>query len=119
MASPIDDPVKFYLNEVAKVPPLSVDEENALFEKLRRHPDEAAERRLIEGRLALVVQIAERYASSGMPMLELLQEGNCGLMKAVRQFAKKPSGEFSTYASTLIDEAIREAVAGWNQSNGG
>jgi RNA polymerase primary sigma factor len=121
MTSQADDPVRFYLNDLAKVTPLTKDEENALFEKLRRgdDPDEAAERRLIEGRLALVVEIAERYASSGMSMLELIQEGNRGLLKAVPSFAANPTGDFRTYASALIDAAVREAVAKWKQSGRG
>jgi RNA polymerase primary sigma factor len=113
MTSPTDDPVEFYLSEVAKFPPLTKDEENELFEQLRRghDPDEAAERKLIERKLALVVHIAKRYLSSGMPMLELVQEGNLGLMKAVRTFAANPTDDFTVHASALIEAAIRQAIA--------
>lgn len=119
MTSQTDDPVEFYLREVAKVTPSTEDEENALFERLRcgDDQDETAERRLIESKLALVVDIAKRYSSSGMPMLELLEEGNLGLMKAVRTFAANPTGDFTTHASALIEAAIRQAIAGWNQSS--
>jgi len=120
MTSQANDPVQIYKREVANVTPLTDDEENALFEKLRRgdHPDEA-KRQLIEGRLALVFEIAERYSSSGMPMLELIQEGNIGLLKAVREFASNPSGDFRTYAHALIEAAVREGVAKWKQRGSG
>ncbi len=118
MTLPTDDPFEFYRREVAKVPPLAKDEENALFGQLRRgdDPDETAERRLIESRLALVVEIAARYSAFGTPTLELLQEGNLGLMKAVQTFAANPTDDFTAHASALIEAAIRQAIAEWNQS---
>ena len=116
MTSQTNDPIEFYLSEVAKSTPLTKDEENALFEQLRRgdDKDEAAARKLIESKLALVVDIAKRYSSSGMPMLELVQEGNLGLMKALRTFVANPSDDFTAHASALIEAAIRQAIAEWN-----
>jgi RNA polymerase primary sigma factor len=65
---------------------------------------------LIETHLKLVVSVAEKHLSSGMPMLDLLQEGNLGLMNAVRSFAAQPGGEFSSYATTRIEESITKAI---------
>jgi DNA-directed RNA polymerase sigma subunit (sigma70/sigma32) len=109
------DPVAMYLREVAKVKPLTKDEEAALFQQLGRWGDwdekgENAARRLIESQLALVVSIADRYSSAGIPTLELIQEGNLGLMNAVRTFAEMPAGEFSEHASASIEDAILKAV---------
>jgi DNA-directed RNA polymerase sigma subunit (sigma70/sigma32) len=120
MSSQADDPVQFYLDEVAKVTPLTKDEENALFERLRRgdNPHEATARRIIEARLALVVEIAVRFASSGMPMLELLEEGNCGLLIAVKRFAANPTDDFTAYACGLIEAQIRYAIDAWNETRG-
>jgi RNA polymerase primary sigma factor len=116
MTSETNDPVELYLNEVAKVPPLSDEEETALFQRIRGDDrDEAAKRRLIENRLAMVVDIANQYSSAGIPRLELLQEGNIGLMKAVQMFAKNPVGEFSPYAAALIETEIRRAIADRNE----
>ncbi len=119
MTSQTDDPVELYFREVAKLNPLTKDEENALFERLRRgdDQDEVTQRRLIESKLVLVVHIAKRYSSSGMPMLELLQEGNLGLMKAIRTFLANPTDDFTAHASALIEAAIREAIAEWDQSS--
>jgi DNA-directed RNA polymerase sigma subunit (sigma70/sigma32) len=97
MNSRVVDPVELYLSQVAKVPPLSKEEENTLFEQLRQgdDPDASAERKLVESRLSLVVDVAKQYSSSGMPLLELFEEGNLGLMKAVRTFGANPVGEFT------------------------
>ena len=113
MSSHANDPIESYLNQVAKVQPLSKDEENALFEQLRRgdDPDASAERKLIESRLPLVVDVAKQYSSSGMPLLELLEEGNLGLMKAVRTFGPNPVGDFTAHAYALIEAAIRHATS--------
>jgi RNA polymerase primary sigma factor len=113
-----DDPVAMYLREVANVQPLTRYEEAALFKELshldRRDPQrELAARRLIEGHLHAVLDIAEKYSSSGVPMLELLEEGNLGLMKAVDRFAEQPKGEFREFAATLIEEAIRACISQW------
>ena len=111
-----DDPVAMYLREAANVQPLTKDEETALIKELslldRRNPQrETAARRLIEGHLQAVVDIAEKYSSSGVPMLELLEEGNLGLMEAVDRFVKQPNGDFREFAATLIEEAIRRCVS--------
>lgn len=112
MAARNDDPVEVYLDEVARAQPLSADEENTLFEQIRRGDDaELAERKLIESKLALVVDIARRYSSSGLPIIELIQEGNCGLMKAVDTFAETGIGDFTAHASALIEAAVRQAIA--------
>jgi DNA-directed RNA polymerase sigma subunit (sigma70/sigma32) len=111
-----NDPVAMYLREVATVQPLSKDEETSFFKELgrldRRNPQrEIAARRLIEGHLQQVVDIVEMFSSSGVPMLELLQEGNIGLMKAIDSYAGQPSGEFSAFAAASIENAIRERVS--------
>ena len=112
MGAQNDDPVKVYLDEVARAQPLSADEENTLFDRIRRGDDpELVKRRLIESKLALVVDIARRYSSSGLPIIELIQEGNCGLMKAVDIFAETSNGDFTAYASALIEVAVRQAIA--------
>jgi RNA polymerase primary sigma factor len=112
MTSETDDPVELYLSEVAKVPPLADEEENALFQRLRMDDrDEAAKRCLIENRLTMVVDIANQYSSTGIPRLDLLQEGNIGLMKAVQMYTTNPAGKFSAFASAMIEAAIRQAIA--------
>ena len=108
-----NDPVALYLREVASSPPLSQDEESELLQQSKsRHgaQSELAKRRLIESKLALVVTIAERYALSGIPMLELLQEGNLGLMKAVDTFAENAERSFADHAAALIESAIVSAI---------
>ena len=109
-----DDPVAVYISEVRSVKPLARDEETRLFRELAGPGDwdEAREnvaRRLIEGHLAQVVSIAQKHSASGVPMLELIQEGNTGLMNAVRSFAKGPIGDFTDYAANCIDDAINKA----------
>jgi RNA polymerase nonessential primary-like sigma factor len=94
--------------------PLAKDEETKLFRELAGpgHWDEAQEnvaRRLIEGHLAQVLSIAQKHPASGAPMLNLIQEGNLGLMNAIRSFAERPIGDFTDYAATCIDEAIKKA----------
>ena len=109
-----DDPVAMYIGEVSSVKPLAKDEETKLFRELAGPGDwdEAREnvaRRLIEGHLAQVVSIAQKHSASGAPMLDLIQEGNIGLMNAVRSFAERPIGNFNNYAATCIDDAIKKA----------
>ena len=106
-----DDPVKMYLHELALIQPLTKDEETKLFQQLR-HRDEHAETRLIESRLSLVVNIAERHSAAGIPMLDLIQEGNLGLFNAVKTFAENGSDDFSTHAAVCIEDAISKAIAG-------
>ena len=109
-----DDPVAMYIREASSVEPLTKDEETKLFLELAGPGDweEAREnvaRRLIEGHLAQVVSIAQKHSASGVPMLDLIQEGNIGLMNAVRRFAESPIGDFTDYAATCVDDAIKKA----------
>ncbi len=110
-----DDPVAIYIREVSKIETLSKDEETKLFQELggKGNWDETREnvaRRLIESRLALVVSVAQKHSTSGVPLLELIQEGNLGLTNAVRNFAEKPIGDFSAYAGTCIEDAITKTL---------
>jgi DNA-directed RNA polymerase sigma subunit (sigma70/sigma32) len=94
-----DDPVAIYIREVSKIELLSKDEGKKLFQELSGKGDwdetrEIVARRLIESQLALVVSVAQKYSASGVSILELIQEGNLGLMNAVRSFAEKPIGDF-------------------------
>ena len=106
----IDDPVKVYLKDIGKVPLLSMDEEIELAEKMGKG-DEAAKKRLSEANLRLVVSIAKRYVGRGMLFLDLIQEGNLGLMKAVEKFDYTKGFRFSTYATWWIRQAITRAIA--------
>lgn len=105
-----DDPVKMYLKEIGKIPLLSADEERVLAENMERG-DVEAKRRLAEANLRLVVSIAKRYVGRGMQFLDLIQEGNSGLMKAVEKFDYKRGFKFSTYATWWIRQAITRAIA--------
>ncbi len=109
-----NDPVSMYLKEVADVAPLSKDEERSLWIRAQ-NPDatqaELSKRKLIESRLSLVVDIAERNASSGLSVLDLIQEGNIGLMVAVDGFPESSSTDFSEHASACIERAIIKAIA--------
>ncbi len=110
----IDDPVKVYLKEIGRVPLLSADEENELAEKMASDdPKVAAEarKRLSEANLRLVVSIAKRYVGRGMQFLDLIQEGNLGLIKAVEKFDYTKGFKFSTYATWWIRQAITRAIA--------
>ncbi|MCL2352836.1 MAG: RNA polymerase sigma factor RpoD [Firmicutes bacterium] len=106
----IDDHVRMYLKEIGKVPLLSADEEIELAKRMERG-DEAARRRLAEANLRLVVSIAKRYVGRGMLFLDLIQEGNLGLIKAVEKFDYKKGYKFSTYATWWIRQAITRAIA--------
>ena len=105
-----DDPVKMYLKEIGKIPLLSADEERILAENMESG-DVEAKRRLAEANLRLVVSIAKRYVGRGMQFLDLIQEGNSGLMKAVEKFDYKRGFKFSTYATWWIRQAITRAIA--------
>ncbi len=109
-ASATDDPVKVYLKEIGTVPLLTADEE---FELARRitEGDEKAKRRLSEANLRLVVSIAKRYLGRGMQFLDLIQEGNLGLIRAVEKFDYSRGFKFSTYATWWIRQAITRAIA--------
>ncbi|MEG0754127.1 MAG: RNA polymerase sigma factor RpoD [Angelakisella sp.] len=106
----IDDPVKVYLKEIGRVPLLSADEEVDLAVRMGEG-DMAARRRLSEANLRLVVSIAKRYVGRGMQFLDLIQEGNLGLIKAVEKFDHTKGFKFSTYATWWIRQAITRAIA--------
>ena len=106
----IDDPVKVYLKEIGRVPLLSAEEEVELAIRMSEG-DVAAKKRLSEANLRLVVSIAKRYVGRGMQFLDLIQEGNLGLIKAVEKFDHTKGFKFSTYATWWIRQAITRAVA--------
>ncbi|MBS4026917.1 MAG: RNA polymerase sigma factor RpoD [Clostridia bacterium] len=106
----IDDPVRMYLKEIGRVPLLSAEEEVNLAKRMEQG-DEEAKRRLAEANLRLVVSIAKRYVGRGMLFLDLIQEGNLGLIKAVEKFDYKKGYKFSTYATWWIRQAITRAIA--------
>ena len=106
----IDDPVRMYLKEIGKVPLLSTAEETELAQKMVEG-DKAAKRKLAEANLRLVVSIAKRYVGRGMLFLDLIQEGNLGLIKAVDKFDYTKGYKFSTYATWWIRQAITRAIA--------
>jgi RNA polymerase primary sigma factor len=106
----IDDPVKIYLKEIGRVPLLSPNEEVELAERMAKG-DPAAKKRLAEANLRLVVSIAKRYGGRGMQFLDLIQEGNLGLIKAVEKFDHTKGFKFSTYATWWIRQAITRAIA--------
>ena len=106
----IDDPVRMYLKEIGKVPLLDAEEEKELARRMS-DGDEEAKNKLVESNLRLVVSIAKRYVGKGMFFLDLIQEGNLGLMKAVEKFDYKKGYKFSTYATWWIRQAITRAIA--------
>jgi RNA polymerase primary sigma factor len=107
------DAVAEYMRELSTIEPLTKYEETSLFEKLRgtigTDQREPIEKRLIESQLPLVASIAEKHIASGIPMLDLIQEGNLGLMESVRSFAETPRGDFPTFAATYIEDSITKA----------
>lgn len=105
-----EDPVRMYLKEIGKVPLLTADEEQELAKRME-NGDVAAKKRLAEANLRLVVSIAKRYVGRGMLFLDLIQEGNLGLIKAVEKFDYKKGYKFSTYATWWIRQAITRAIA--------
>lgn len=106
----IDDPVRMYLKEIGRVPLLSPEEEVSLAKRMEQG-DEEAKRKLAEANLRLVVSIAKRYVGRGMLFLDLIQEGNLGLIKAVEKFDFRKGFKFSTYATWWIRQAITRAIA--------
>ncbi len=106
----IDDPVRMYLKEIGKVPLLSPDEEVDLAYRIQKN-DSDAKKKLTEANLRLVVSIAKRYVGRGMLFLDLIQEGNLGLIKAVEKFDHTKGFKFSTYATWWIRQAITRAIA--------
>ncbi|HHY38208.1 MAG TPA: RNA polymerase sigma factor RpoD [Clostridia bacterium] len=106
----LDDPVRMYLKEIGKVPLLTAEEEVELAKRIEAG-DEEAKRRLTEANLRLVVSIAKKYVGRGMLFLDLIQEGNLGLIKAVEKFDYRKGYKFSTYATWWIRQAITRAIA--------
>ena len=104
------DPIRMYLKEIGKIPLLSTDEEIELAKRME-NGDEEARKRLAEANLRLVVSIAKRYVGRGMQFLDLIQEGNLGLIKAVEKFDYRKGYKFSTYATWWIRQAITRAIA--------
>ncbi|MBE3035398.1 MAG: sigma-70 family RNA polymerase sigma factor, partial [Actinobacteria bacterium] len=107
--SPSSDPVRMYFMEMGKVPLLTAVEEVSLARRIERR-DIAAKRKLIEANLRLVVSIAKRHVGRGMPLLDLIQEGNLGLIRAVEKFDYRRGFKFSTYATWWIRQAITRAI---------
>lgn len=105
-----DDPVKMYLREIGNIPMLSPEEEKDIAKRISEG-DEAAKKRLSEANLRLVVSIAKRYLGRGMPLLDLIQEGNLGLIKAVDKFDPSKGFKFSTYATWWIRQAVSRSIA--------
>ncbi len=106
----VDDPVRMYLREIGKIPLLSYDKELELAKKILKN-DEDAKKKLTESNLRLVVSIAKKYVGRGMLLLDLIQEGNMGLIKAVEKFDYTKGYKFSTYATWWIRQAITRAIA--------
>ncbi len=106
-----DDPVKVYLKEIGRIPLLTAEEEIELAVRIVDDDDESAKKRLAEANLRLVVSIAKRYVGRGMHFLDLIQEGNLGLIKAVDKFDYTKGFKFSTYATWWIRQAITRAIA--------
>ena len=106
----LDDPVKTYLKEIGQVPLLTAEQETELA-RAAQAGDEDARRRLSEANLRLVVSVAKRYAGRGLPFLDLIQEGNLGLMKAAEKFEPERGFKFSTYATWWIRQSITRAIA--------
>jgi RNA polymerase primary sigma factor len=110
-----NDPIALYVLEAGKVEPLTKMEETKLFRELGHSGDwdeqrENVARRLIESQLMLVVNIARKHSASGVQMLDLVQEGNIGLMNAVRSFAEAPTGDFTAHAAACIEDAITKLL---------
>ena len=106
----VDEPIKMYLREIGQIPLLSFDEETEYAKKVLEG-DEEAKQKLIESNLRLVVSIAKKHTNRGLKMLDLIQEGNMGLMKAVEKFEYEKGFKFSTYATWWIRQAITRAIA--------
>ncbi len=109
-ALPLTDPVRMYLKEIGRVPLLTPEEEQQLAKRIA-NGDEAALQKMIEANLRLVVAVAKRYAGRGMLLLDLIQEGNMGLLKAVEKFDYTKGYKFSTYATWWIRQSITRAIA--------
>ena len=106
----VNDPVRMYLKEIGKIPLLTPEEEQVIAEKMAEG-DEKAKKTMVEANLRLVVSVAKRYVGRGLPFLDLIQEGNLGLIKAVGKFDHTKGYKFSTYATWWIRQAISRAIA--------
>jgi len=113
MALDDSDAMKMYVREVSAIPPLTKEEEARLFQEMKElgKRGEIAERQLLESRLHLVLPIADKYASRGISMLELIQEGNLGLMQALKECRNVQVDDFSAFATSHIEGAISAAIA--------
>ncbi len=109
-AMSVNDPVRMYLKEIGKIPLLSSEEEVEIAKRMAEG-DKAAHQKMVESNLRLVVSIAKRYVGRGLPLLDLIQEGNLGLIKAVGKFDYTKGYKFSTYATWWIRQAISRAIA--------
>jgi DNA-directed RNA polymerase sigma subunit (sigma70/sigma32) len=110
-----DDPVAMYILEASKVETLTKVEETKLFREIGRwgnwdEQGENAARRLVESQLILVVSLTQQHSAAGVPMLDIMQEGNIGLMNAVRSFAQWPVGDFSAHAAACIEDPIKRCL---------
>ena len=103
------EPLQIYLNEIGQIPLLSEEEERILGERSARG-DEEARKKLSEGNLRLVVSLAKRYTGRGIPLMDLILEGNMGLMRAAEKYDYTKENRFSTYASWWIKEAMQRAI---------
>jgi RNA polymerase primary sigma factor len=110
LKTPTSDPVRLYLREIGRVPLLTAIEEVSLAKRIERH-DAGAKRKLIEANLRLVVSIAKRHIGRGLPLLDLIEEGNIGLIRAVEKFDYRRGFKFSTYATWWIRQAVSRAIA--------
>lgn len=108
-AEKVSEPLQIYLNEIGQIPLLTEEEERTLGEKSARG-DEEARRKLSEGNLRLVVSLAKHYTGRGIPLMDLIQEGNMGLMRAAEKYDYTKENRFSTYASWWIREAMQRAI---------
>ena len=106
----VNDPVRMYLKEIGKIPLLTIEEEQCIAEQMSAG-DEKAKQKMVEANLRLVVSIAKRYVGRGLPFLDLIQEGNLGLIKAVSKFDYTKGYKFSTYATWWIRQSISRAIA--------
>lgn len=109
-SSAVQSPLQIYLKQINEVPLLTADEEKALARRIIEHSDMAARERMVRANLRLVVNIAKHYVNRGMTLLDLIEEGNIGLLKAVEGFDPDNGARFSTYASWWIKQAIKRAL---------